>query len=431
MSTRRQFLRAAGTTLGAAGAALAAAQFPRTAAAAEPTEPKRLAVVTTLWNFRSHAWHMAERFLHGYPKEGRWHRPPFKVVSAYVDQRRATDLSQKRAEEFGFMVYPTVAEALRCGGEKLAVDAVLLIGEHGDYPKNEIGQRLYPRYELFKQIAEVYEHDGRTAPVFNDKHLSWSFQRAKEMVETARRLKFPLLAGSSLPVTHRMPAIDLPFDAEVTEALVMAIGTVDIYDFHALEALQSFIERRHGGETGVTAIQALRGEAAFNALEADHGKPAGGGPSLLEACLSRSHMLRQAETYSHRYPTPAEMRSFCPDLITYRIEYRDGLRATMALANRLVTDFTVAARVAGQADPISTLYYLPPEPNVAYSAALMSKAEEMFVTGKAPYPIERTLLTSGLVQSGMQSLHDGQKRLETPHLTVTYQAPKESQFVRT
>jgi hypothetical protein len=422
MPTRRQFL-------GTAGAALAAAHL-RTVAAAEPAETKRLAVVTTLWNVRSHAWHMAERFLHGYPKNGRWHRPPFQVVSAYVDQRPATDLSGRRAAEHGFTVYPTVAEALRCGGEKFAVDGVLLIGEHGEYPKNDIGQRLYPRYELFKQIADVYRRDGRTAPVFNDKHLSWSFEQAKEMVETARRLKFPFLAGSSLSVTHRMPAIDLPYDAPVTEALVMAIGGVDIYDFHALECLESFIERRRGGETGVAAIQALRGEAAWNALEADHGKPVGGGPSLLEACLSRSHTLRQAESYSHRYPTPAEMRSFSPDLITYRIEFRDGLRATMALANGLVRDFTVAARIADEADPISTQYYLPPEPNVAYSAALMGKAEEMFATGKAPYPVERTLLTSGLVQAGMQSLAGGQKRLETPHLAVTYQAPKESQFAR-
>lgn len=425
MNTRRQFLETA-------GAALAASQFPKIAVAAEPAEPKRLAVVTTLWNVRSHAWHMAERFLHGYPKNGRWHRPPFKIVSAYVDRRPATDLSQKRAEEFGFTVYPTVAEALRCGTDKLAVDGILLIGEHGDYPHNEIGQKLYPRYELFMECVEVFRKDGRSTPIFNDKHLSWSFKNAKTMVDTARTMRFPFLAGSSLPVTHRMPAIDLPYDAPVTEALCMAIGSIDIYDFHALECLQSFIERRKGGETGVAAIQALRGEAAWNALEADHGKPAaGGGPSLLEACLSRSHTLKQAETYSHRYPTPAEMRSFCPDLITYRLEYRDGLKATMALANGLVRDFTVAARTADQPEPVSTQYYLPPDPNVAYSAALMGKAEEMFTTGKAPYPVERTLLTSGLVQAGMQSLHDGGKRLETPQLNVTYQAPKESQFQRT
>ena len=62
--------------------------------------------------------------------------------------------------------------------------------------------------------------------------------------------------------------------------------------------------------------------------------------------------------------------------------------------------------------------------------ALMSKAEELFLTGKAPYPIERTLMTTGLVAAGMQSLASGQKRIETPHLAIQYQAPRESLFLK-
>ena len=110
--------------------------------------------------------------------------------------------------------------------------------------------------------------------------------------------------------------------------------------------------------------------------------------------------------------------------MAYRIEYTDGLKATMLLMNGLVQDFTFAARLTGETEPLSTLFYLPPNPNVTYSAALMSKAEEMFVTGHAPYPVERTLLTTGLVAAGMQSLASGEKRLETPHLAVKYEAPR-------
>src|SRR5262245_24608180 len=221
MLNRRSFL---------ATSSAAAAAFSLPAAARGQQAPgKRLAVITTLWNYRSHAWHMAERFLHGYPREGKWHRPPLQVVSAYVDQQPEGDLSKRRAEEFGFKIYPTVAEALRCGGDKLAVDAVLQIGEHGNYPTNEFGQKQYPRYELFSQIVKVFKEDGRTTPVFNDKHLSWKFEWAKEMVETAQVMNFPLLAGSSLPVTWRMPAIDLPYGAEVEEVLGVAFGPVDIY----------------------------------------------------------------------------------------------------------------------------------------------------------------------------------------------------------
>src|SRR5207244_4318861 len=146
-----------------------------------------------------------------------------EVVSAYVDQQPDNDLSRKRAEEFGFKIYPTVAEALRCGGDKLAVDAVLVIGEHGRYPRNELGQTQYPRYEFFRQVVEVFRKDGKAAPVFTDKHLSWKWEWAKEMVETARALPVPLLAGSSLPVTWRMPSLDLPYGAAVEEILGVAI----------------------------------------------------------------------------------------------------------------------------------------------------------------------------------------------------------------
>jgi hypothetical protein len=394
--------------------------------AAQPTSPKRLAVITTLWNYRSHAWHMAERFLHGYPREGKWHRPPLQVVSAYVDQQPDGDLSKKRSEEFGFKIYPSVAEALRCGGDKLAVDAVLQIGEHGNYPVNAIGQKQYPRYELFSQIVRVFKEDGRTTPIFNDKHLSWNFAWAKEMVETARAMNFPLLAGSSLPVTWRMPAIDLPYGAEVEEIIGVAYGPTDIYDFHALEMMQCMAERRKGGETGVVSVNAIRGDDVWDLLSTLEWSY-GNSPRMFEACLSRSQTLAQDEFTSHRYPTASQMKQWTKQPVCYRFEYADGLKGTMLQLNGLVKDFTFAAKLKGQAEPLSTLFYLPDNPNVVYSAALMSKAEEMFVTGKAPYPVERTLLTSGLVSAALQSLADG-KKLETPQLAIRYAAPRESQF---
>lgn len=421
-ASRRDFL-----TSVAAGLSCAASGLPALAAPAAQ-RPKRLAVVTTEWRSHSHAWHMAERFLNGYPVKGRWHRPPLEVVSAYVDQTPEKDLSRDRAKEFGFTIYPTVAETLRCGGKQLAVDAVLLIGEHGNYPKNELGQTQYPRYELFKQITDTFRADGRAVPVFNDKHLSWKWEWAQEMVAISRELKFPFLAGSSLPVTWRMPAVEMPSGADVQEVMSVAMGGVDSYDFHALEVIQCMAERRRGGETGVKAVQALRGDAVWAAMEKPTWAAGGWDPTLFAACLARSHTLAQPPNGSHRYPTPAQMRAFVKDPVAYRIEYVDGLRATMFLLNGLVGDFTFAARLRGQAEPLSTLFHLPPTPNVVYSAALMAQAERMFVTGKAPYPIERTLLTSGILAAALQSRGADGQRLATPHLAVKYLAPQESLF---
>ena len=130
-----------------------------------------------------------------------------------------------------------------------------------------------------QQIVDVFRADGWVAPVFNDKHLSWKFEWAKEMVDTAREMKFPFLAGSSLPVTWRMPSIDLPYGAEVEEVLGVAMGPIDIYDFHALEMIQCMAERRRGGETGVVAIHALRGESVWDALAAGSWQAGGWDPA--------------------------------------------------------------------------------------------------------------------------------------------------------
>jgi hypothetical protein len=423
MLGRRRFLGAL------AGATAAPLTSPVARIRAGTSKPKRrLAVVTTEWRYPSHAWHMAERFLAGYPLQGKWHEPGLELVSAYVDQRPANDLSRQRAAKFGFQIYPSIAQALRCGGDRLAVDAVLIIGEHGQYPRNDLGQTQYPRYEFFREVVEVFQKDGRVLPIFNDKHLSWKWDWAQEMVNTARTMKIPFLAGSSLPVTWRMPAVDLPYGASVDEVMCVAIGGIDSYDFHALETIQCMAERRSGGETGVAWVEAIRDDQVWKAMDLGKWERGGFSQQLFKSCLCRSQTLTQEDKTNHRYPTTAQIRDWVKKPIAYRFQYNDGLKATMLLLNGLVNDFTFAAQLTDQTEPLSTLFYLPPIPNVVYSAALMSKAEEMFLTGKAPYPIERTLLTSGLVEAGVRSLANNSQRLDTPYLNVSYQAPRRSQF---
>src|ERR1700730_6787394 len=112
--TRRGFIQSA---------ALAPAAFAQ-------QQPKRIAIIATVYKYLSHAQHIGDRFLIGYPIAGEWHEPNVGVVSLYVVKTPADDQSADRGREFGFQVYPTIPEALRCGGSKLAVDAVLIIGEH-------------------------------------------------------------------------------------------------------------------------------------------------------------------------------------------------------------------------------------------------------------------------------------------------------------
>ena len=266
---------------------------------------------------------------------------------------------------------PTIADALCGGGRTLDVDGVLLIGEHGTYPRNEKGQTLYPRYEFFAQIIDVFRKSGRSVPIFNDKHLSWSWDHAHEMVATSRALGFPLMAGSSLPVTRRLPAIDFPYDAMPTEVMAIGYGGVDSYDFHVLETIQCMVERRRGGETGVAAVQAIRGDDVWTRMKAGSWQAGGWDPDLFRACLCRSIQLGSARAgYSDIYPTEADVRTLVKTPIAYRIEYRDGLKATMLLLNGLVTDMTFAARLRGESECL----FVPDVPAASRRVQLLQPA---------------------------------------------------------
>jgi hypothetical protein len=392
----------------------------------------KIAAVVTVYHKYSHAQHIVDRYLYGYGWSGRHHMPPIELVSIYVDQRPAGDLSASRLKEFPAVRNArTIADALTLGTGKLAVDGVLLVGEHGDYPHNEKGQTLYPRHEFFTQIVDVFKKSGHSVPVFNDKHLSWNWNWARDMVETARQLRFPLMAGSSLPVTRRLPGVDFPFGGEASEVLAIGYGNVDSYDFHVLETIQCMVERRHGGESGVAAVQAIRGDDVWRRMQAGSWKAGGWDPALFDACVCRSiHLASARPSYSNVFPTPGDVRKLVKTPVAYRLEYNDGLKATMLLLNGLVTDMTFAARMKG-GDCLSTLMYLPHREVCNFFSPLVNQTETLFLTGKSPRPIERTLLTTGLTAAGVDSLWQGQKRIETPHLAIRYHADHESAYWRT
>jgi hypothetical protein len=395
------------------------------------TRSKLAAICTTYFKY-SHAQHIVDRFLEGYGWNGTHHHPEMDLVSIYIDQIRDDDVSKTRLQEFQAMkLYPSIAEALTLGGSTLAVDGVLLIGEHGRYRRNERGQTLYPRYEFFQQIVTVFKSSGRSVPVFNDKHLSWSWEWSKEMYDTSRRMGFPLMAGSSLPVTWRTPSIEMPLGSRIREAVCVCYGGVDSYDFHGLETLQCMVERRKGGETGVKWLQAYRGEAFWKAHQEGVWSR-----DLVEAALCRSHTLKPArQGFNNVFPTVEDMRSLVKDPTAYCYEHQDGLKCTMLLMGGLVEDFNFAARVDSQRGIFSTQMYLPMPPArtslANFFSPLVNNVEQMYLTGKETYPLERTLLTTGLTAAGVESLFRQQTRHETPHLAIAYQPTKASTFWRT
>ncbi len=203
---------------------------------------------------------------------------------------------------------------------------------------------------------------------------------------------------------------------------------MDDMDFDALEAMQCILERRKGGETGVKAVQLLEGDDVWAA-----GKAGRWSNDLLTSALSRSDTplgLTILDGRNQDLVGDGALPQLVKDPSAYCIEYTDGTKATLLMLNGAIRDFNIAARVAGQ-DLVSTQFFMPPAPNETYSACLAAKIDQMYQSRKTPYPVQRTLLTTGMLEACLNSRHRLNQRLETPHLTESYQPPTESQYVRT
>ena len=377
-------------------------------AASAEERPLRIAAIVTEYRENSHADVIVGKFLEGCRTPEITFTPKVKVASLYLDQVPPADTGREMAEKHRVRLCPTIEDALTLGGKELAVDGVLLIGEHGRYPYNELGQHLYPRRRFFEETAAVIRKAGRAVPVFNDKHLSPSWADAKWMYDTARELRVPFMAGSSLPVTWRRPELELPGGTELAEALVVGYGGTEAYGFHALETLQCMAERRKGGETGVRSVQCLQGDAVWKAGETGRWSW-----PLLRAALARS------ERETLRMATPDRVREAAKDPECFLVEYRDGFKAAVLMLYGVADEFLFAGRAAGQEQPLSTLFWLSDKPFIHF-ARLCEAIQQMFLTGKPTYPVERTLLTTGVLDAAMRSRHAEGKRLETPELAIRY-----------
>lgn len=380
---------------------------------------KRLAILASRWTPGSPARQVADRFLIGYPREGRWRRPSLKVVSLYVDQAPEADQSRERAAEFGFRIYPSVAETLRCGRDRLAVDGVLILaGQGADSSTPPSGP------DLLEPMLRVFEEDDRAVPVYWDEPLGLS--QARKMVEASRQLGFPVLAGSSLPMTWRLPPLELPAGCRVEQALMVGIGSRRSDRYRVLETLQAMLERRRGGETGVRSVQSVAGQAVWRA-----GNSGRWSRELLQAAVARSDSL-QGQTLKDGRPRDLVDSGELPRLVEHPeaclVDYSDGARAAVLMLDGAVGDFTFAARLRDLSEVPSTQFLLPPEPNRAGSACLAARIEDLIQSGRSPIRPERAWLASGILDRWMESRKKKGVTLETPELMLEYRPPAESCF---
>jgi hypothetical protein len=358
--------------------------------------------VITEWRKNSHADVILGRLLE---PEAWGHARPFRLrlAAVYADQFPENDLCRALCARHGVPIFPTVTRAVGVGTREVPVDGVILVGEHGQYATNTRKQKLYPRRRLFDEVVHAFRVLGRRVPLFSDKHLSYDWLMARWMYDIARHEEIPFMAGSSLPVAWRVPALILPVGSELTRAFALGYGDLDAYGFHTLEMLQCMTERRAGGETGVASVRAVSGSAVWE------GADAGLWPrDLLEALEPARRTVN---------PKARDVRPTLADTL-YLIRYSDGLDAAVAMLGSTGPCFGFACRRRGQPEPDATVFDLQDTTPFGHFGYLLRAVERMIETGQASYPVERTLLTTGLLSALLESRAEGGVEIATPHLAA-------------
>ena len=403
--SRREMLGITGMAGIAALTGIAAGSVPQT----EGRRP-RIACLVTFWGAPgSHADWIICKLMDGYWWQGAHTPSRVEVVSVYMHQLDTSTLGQKVCKEKNIPIYNTVSEAVTLGGKELAVDGVVIVGEHGNYPTDLKGHWLLPRWWIYQQVIRVFEQSKRSVPVFSDKHLSYNWDDAKWMYDKSRELGFPLMGGSSIPFYFRKPEIELADGTPIKNSIMVGGASDEGAIFHCIDVLQAFVEHRKGGETGVKSVQSVRGPEAWKWVE--NNQWAG---KLLDS-VAKSFDMKPGSFQE------AKQANICI------IEYRDKTKAAV-ISGRGV-GWTWAGEIAGQNEPtvISMLGWPGPYSQYHASNAQPHWITEMMVTGKEPFNAERLLLSTGITNQYMESNWENGRyspvgrRIETPFMNINYQ----------
>ena len=273
--------------------------------------PKLVTGILTTYFKGSHSDVLIGRLLEGWKIDGGI-GPALRLSSLYIDQTVNTEFGRELAKKYNIPIFETIEGAVTVGTNGIAIDGVLSIGEHGDYPRNELGQDLYPRKKFFEEITNTFQKYGKVVPVFNDKHLGPRWEDTLWMYQRAREMRVPFMAGSSLVVGYRNPDVTIPMGCELESAFAIGYAELDRYGIHTLEFLQSMVERRKGGEVGVRAVQCISGEAIWKAV--DKG-------------MINSSLIDAVATVSLKADGAAVRSASSPDDHLFVVEYRDRIRS--------------------------------------------------------------------------------------------------------
>lgn len=363
---------------------------------------KNVAFLANIYRNSAHADVIGTKLFAGIPVDEGMVAPKMHIASVWLDQIGDNDTGVRISKMNDTVVYPTLEAALCLGSDNLAVDGVIYIGEHGDYKYNRLKQKMYPRMNYLERIFREIDAAGKPVPVFSDKALSYSWLDSKWIYDRAKELEVPMMAGSSLPYCWRDPDLVHPIGTKISEAVAIGYASLDAYGFHVTEILQCMLERRAGGETGVASVHGLAGDDVWSAID--------------EGLISK-HLV-EAACNRIRDKVDGPMREIVKTPYAVLVRYNDGTKGAILMLHELVNQgWAYAADAEG--DTVATEFVLDKSMSYSHFSYLTLNIQEFINTGKPPVPIERNLLTSGIIDMGIRSLAEN-KEILTPFLNIEY-----------
>ena len=384
----------------AAAGAIAVSTAP-TFGIAKEVPVKRVAAVLTAYETGLHADVLLGKILEGWEQDG-GPGPALELASMYVDQFNAKDLARHMAAKHNVPIFDTIEGAITLGGDDIPVDGVISIGEHGEYPYNDRGQHLYPRRRFFEGITATFAKHKRVVPVFSDKHLGPEWKDAIWMYRRAKEMNIPFMAGSSMPVTFRKPDLSIEMASDIESAVGIGYSGLDIYGIHTLECYQCCVERRKGGEVGVHTVQCIEGNDVWRAI--DTGRI---NADSFEAALDVTPHPKDVDIRKAAEPT------------AFLFDYVDGFSGSIVMLGGFAGGISAGLKLKGS-EPKAALFEERTQPRHPHFAYLLKGIERMMHTGRPSYPVERTLLTSGILDRILTSRANGFTKIKTPELRIRY-----------
>ena len=302
-------------------------------------KPVDLTVIAQSFERRSAAQHLVDRFLIGYPREGRWVDPAGRRVILSAPEEAATDDLRQRRVDFQL---ETTRDAQ---GAATAAATILLVPADGVSVERD--RFVRETLEVTRTGARVFVH----GPLASDRSTAEEFTRLADF----RSVK--LGAGSYFSSTLRLPAVDVPRDAELREAVIVTTGAPGWAEFRALDALLPLLERRRGGEAGVESVRALAGDAVWRAQSDREWSR-----ELVGAAISRSstpHGASQTESRPQNLLGLGEVRRLAKDPLAYVIDHVDGVRSTVLVLNGVIGELNVAVKTSS-GELVSTQFFEQP-----------------------------------------------------------------------